>query len=128
MNATQRYELIRPILQNDKTPKQVHQETDVPLPTIYRHLKQFREGDGQIEALADKSSASHTHPNWFTKEQKSTVIAYKQKHPHKSSRQIARELTDKGILAISYHSVTNILKQQAAPHPPFSISLPNFPT
>lgn len=34
MEAIERYELIRPILCGEKTVKQVHQETDVPISTL----------------------------------------------------------------------------------------------
>lgn len=66
MDATQRYELIRPILQQEKTVKEVHQQTQVPPVTLYRYLRRFREGNGHIENLADKSHAIHSHPNWLT--------------------------------------------------------------
>ena len=33
VNATQRYELLRPILKQEKTPKQVSESTDIPLST-----------------------------------------------------------------------------------------------
>ena len=54
MNALQRYEIIRPILKGEKTPKQVNEETSVPLSTIYYYLKLFREGGGDIKSLEDK--------------------------------------------------------------------------
>ena len=43
MNATQRYELIRPIVRNEKTVKQVHLETGIPISTLYRYVKLFRD-------------------------------------------------------------------------------------
>lgn len=112
MEAIQRYELIRPILQGEKSVKQVHQETKVPLSTLYRYLKRFREGNGTIETLADKSRGAHSHPHWFTSEQKELLVQYKLANPEKSARQISRDLEEKKILKISYHSVTNILKQR----------------
>ena len=72
MNAIQRYELIRPILKHEKTPKQVSEDEDVPLSTIYYYLRQFREGG--VESLADKSHAIHSHPKWLTREDKDKVI------------------------------------------------------
>lgn len=63
MRATDKYELIRPILREEKSVKQVHKETGVPISTIYRYLKLFREGDGRIESLADKLDYPFT---WFT--------------------------------------------------------------
>ena len=57
VNPIQKYELIRPILKGEKTPRQVSEERDVPLSNIYRYLKQFQEGDGKMESLADKSHA-----------------------------------------------------------------------
>ena len=57
MNATQKYELIRPILMREKTPKQVNEEANIPLSSIYRYLKRFREGGGDIKSLEDKSHA-----------------------------------------------------------------------
>ena len=72
MDTLQRYELIRPILNQEKTPKQVHQETDIPLSTIYWMLKRFREGG--LKGLADKSHAIHSHPKWLTEEDKDKVV------------------------------------------------------
>ena len=66
MDALQHYELISPILKHKKTAKQVHQETNVPPGTIHGYLKRLREGGQRIESLADKSCASHSHPNWLT--------------------------------------------------------------
>jgi hypothetical protein len=112
LEAIQRYELIRPILHGEKSVKEVHHETGVPLSTLYRYLKRFREGNGNIESLADGSHAPHSHPYWFTEEQKDEVIWYKLKHPEKSARQIALDLSANDILQISYHSVSNILRQR----------------
>ena len=55
MNSLQRYEIIRPILKGEKTPKQVSEETGVPLSTIYYYLKLLRESGGDIKSLEDKS-------------------------------------------------------------------------
>ena len=74
MNATQKYELIRPILMHKKTPKQVNEETNVPLSSIYRYLKQLQEGGGKIESLADRSHATLSHPKRFTQEDRSKVV------------------------------------------------------
>ena len=125
MTPIQRYELIRPILHGDKSVMQVHQETQVPLPTLYRYLKRFREGNGQLESLRDKSHAPHSHLKWFTDAQKELVVEYKRAHPQKSARQIAKELTETGILSINYHSVADILKQRDATSPPLLINRPN---
>ena len=110
MEATQRYELIRPILNNQKTPKQVHQETGTPLSTLYGYLTCFRQSGGQIESLAEKSHAIHSHPKWLTSEDKAKVVTYKLAHPHESSRQIAKGLEQAGILSIHNRTVVNILK------------------
>ncbi len=75
MTATQRYELIRPILLNEKTVEQVHSESVKSTRTLRRYLLRFREGNGEIESLADKSSAAHSHPKWFTSEQKALAVA-----------------------------------------------------
>ncbi len=88
MTATQRYELIRPIIHKEKTIQQVHEENDISIRTLRRYLKRFREGEEQIESLADKSSAAHSHPKWFTEEQKALVVAYKLENPPISARQI----------------------------------------
>ena len=125
MDATQRYELIRPILHKEKTIGQVHTESGISIRTLGRYLKRFRSSGGQVESLADKSSVSHSHPNWLTEEQKDIVVDYKQKHPDKSSRQIAGELTDSGILSISYGSVINIEKQRRTSPPFCSINRTN---
>ena len=87
--------------------------------TLYRYLRLFREGDCQIESLADKSKAPHSHPLWFTDEQKDEVIQYKLQHKERSARQIAKDLAANGRLQISYHSVANILNQHgfSAPVP-----------
>ncbi len=70
MNAIQRYELIRPILKHEKTPKQVSEETNIPISTIYRYLKRYRESGGDIESLADKSHANQSHPKWLERKDK----------------------------------------------------------
>lgn len=69
MDTLQRYELIRPILNQEKTPKVVHQETGIPLSTIYWILSRFREGG--IKGLENKSHAIHSHPKWLTGKAKS---------------------------------------------------------
>ncbi len=125
MDATQRYELIRPILQKEKTIGQVHAESGQSIRTLGRYLSRFRESGGKVESLADKPSVSHSHPNWLTEEQKDIVVDYKQKHPSKSSRQIARALTDGGFLKISYGSVINILKERRISPPFFPITRRN---
>jgi len=110
VNAIQRYELIRPILKKEKTPDQISKETDVPLSTIYYYLKRFQDGGEDIESLADKPHANRSHPKWLTQENKDKVIQYKLQHPHLSSRQIAKALTNEDILQISYHALSsNIL-------------------
>lgn len=73
MNTIQRYELIRPILKGEKKPKQVSEEKGVPLSNIYRYLKRLRDGGEDMESLADKSHANHSHPRWLTQEDKSIV-------------------------------------------------------
>ena len=110
MNATQRYELIRPILLKEKTVQQVHQETDISIRTLRRYLRRFRRGRGPIESLADKSRAAHWHPKWFTEAQKAQVVAYKLENPPISARQISRDLAEKGIREINPHSVADLLK------------------
>lgn len=50
MTPIQRYELIRPILQGEKSVKKVHVETNVPLRTLYRYLLRFRQGAGDLES------------------------------------------------------------------------------
>ena len=120
MDAIQRYELIRPILNQEKTPKQVHQETAVPLSTIYWYLKRFRE-DG-IEGLADKSHAIHSHPKWFTDAEKDTVVSYKLQHPHLTTRQIADGFTQTEGVPIDDRTVAKILKARGLSSPFFSIN------
>jgi transposase len=122
VNALQRYEIIRPILKGEKTPKQVSEETSVPLSTIYRYLKRFREGDGNMESLADESHANNSHPNWFTREDNAKVVQYKLQHPHLSSRQIAKALAQEDILQIHDRTVANILKESGLTSPFFSIN------
>ncbi len=117
MNTLQRYEIIRPILKGEKTPKQVSEETNVPLSTIYYYLKRFREGDGSIESLADRSHANSSHPNWLTQEDKNKVVLYRLQHSHLSSRQIAKALAEEDILQINYHSVADILKERGLDTP-----------
>ena len=125
MNATQKYELIRPILCHEKTPKQVSEEENVPLSNIYRYLKRLRESDGNIESLEDKSHANQSHPKWLEPKDKNKVVQYKLHHPHLSARQIAKELAKEGILRINYHSVADILKECGLDTPFFSISHTN---
>jgi transposase len=122
VNITQRYEMIRSILKREKSPDQVNKETKTPLSTIYHYLKKFRKGSENIEDLADKSHASHSHPKWLTQENKDKVVQYKLQHPHLSSRQIAKALTKEGILQISNHSVADILKERGLSTPFLSIS------
>ncbi len=112
MTATQRYELIRPIVHQEKTVDQVSIESGVPASTLYRYLKRLREGSGEIESLADKSSAPDSNPKWFTEEQKALVIQYKLENPPISARQISRDLAEKGILEINHHSVADLLKER----------------
>lgn len=119
MAPIQRLELIRPILLGEKTAREVHAETKVPLRTLYRYVKRFREGDEQLCSLVDNSRAPHTHPHWFTSTEKEQVIAYFDLHPSKSARQVAKEMTEAKILSISYHSVALIIKQHAPSDPPF---------
>jgi hypothetical protein len=97
VNAIQKYELIRPILKKEKTPKQVSKEKNVPLATIYRYLKIFRKGNGNMENLKDKSHAIHARSKWLTQKDKDKVIQYKLQHPHLSSRQIAKALTNESM-------------------------------
>ena len=125
MNAIQKYELIRPILKKEKTPAQISKETNVPLSTIYNYLKRFQDSGEDIESLADKPHANRSHPKWFTQEDKNKVIRYKLQHPHLSSRQIAKTLTDDGILQISYHSVADILDSCGLSTPFLSTDHPN---
>jgi transposase len=125
VNATQKYELIRPILKGGKTPKKASEETDIPLSTIYYYLKRFREGDGNIESLTDKSHTNQSHPRWLTQVDKEKVIQHKLQNPHLSSRQIAEGLAQQGILQISYRTVANILKERCLTAPFLSINHPN---
>ena len=122
VNATQKYELIRPILKGEKTPKQVSEEKTFPISTIYYYLKRFRDGGGDIKSLADGAHAIHSHPKRFTREEKGKGIQYKVRHPHLSSRQIAEALAKEGILQINYHSVADILKERGLASPFFSTS------
>lgn len=127
MNAIQKYELIRPILKKERTPKQVSKEENVPLITIYRYLKRFRKGfvlplvgvttNENMESLTDKSHAIHKHSKWFSRKDKDKVVQYKLQHPHFSSRQIAKVLTNEGILQIGYHSVADILDNRGLTTP-----------
>jgi transposase len=125
LNATRKYELIRPILKNEKTPKQVSAETDVALSSIYRYLKRLRESDGSIESLADRSHAIYSHPKRLTQEDKNRVVQYKLQHPHLSSRQIAEALAQESILKIHDRTVSNILKEHDLTAPFFWISHTN---
>lgn len=119
MTPLQRYELIRPILFGEKSVKEVHDETKVPLRTLYRYIKRFREGESQLLSLANNPRGPNTHPHWFTDADKQKVIDYFDSHPDRSARQIAKELTESGILKISYHSVADIIKQHLPDDPPF---------
>ena len=125
MDPTQRYEMIRPILKHEKQVEQVAQETGISSRTLYRYLKRYRDSCGKLESLADKSHAPHSHPNWFTESDKDEVVSYKLQHPHKSSRQIAQDLTESGVLKINYHSVADILKAHRLGAPFFSTRRPN---
>ncbi len=75
MGTLQRYELIRPILNREKTPKVVHQETGIPLSTIYWVLSRFLLGG--IKGLANKSHAIPSHPKWLTEKDKDKVVHFK---------------------------------------------------
>ncbi len=125
VNALQRYEIIRPILKGEKTPKQVSEETSVPLSTIYYYLKLFRESGGDIKGLEDKSHAIHSHPKRLKPEDKDKVVQYKIQHPHLSSRQIAEALTQGDILQIHDRTVANILRERGLTTPFFSTSHPS---
>lgn len=125
MNATQKYELIRPILKGEKTPTKASEETGIPLSTIYYYLKRFREGGGDIESLTDKSHANQSHPRWLTQEDKDKVIQYKLQHPHLSSRQIAEDLAREGNLKLHYRTVVNMLKEHGLTAPFFSTNHTN---
>ena len=122
MNATQKYELIHPILKGEKKPKQVSEEKGVPLSRIYRYLKRLRDGGGDIKSLEDKSHAINSHPKRFTREDKDKVVQYKLHHPNLSSRQIAAALVQEGIMQIHYHTVAVILKERGLTTPLFSIN------
>jgi transposase len=123
MDMLERYELIRPILNQEKTPKAVHQETGTPLSTIYWVLKRFREGG--IEGLADKSHAIHSHPKWLTDEDKDKVVRFKGLNPHLTTRQIATALSEAGILEIHDTTVAKILKAHGVSSPFFPMDLKN---
>lgn len=125
MNAIEKYELIRPILKQEKTPRQVSKEKNVPLVTIYRYLKRFRKGNGNMESLTDKSHAVHKHSKWLAQKDKDKVIQYKLQHPHLSSRQIANALTNEGILQVSHNSVADILENIGLTTPFLSTSHQN---
>ena len=113
----QKYELIRPILKGEKSPKQVSEEKEVPFSNIYRYLKRFREDDGKMESLADKSHANQSHPRWLTQKDKDKIVQYKLQHPHFSSRMMAKELTREGILKIHDRTVANILRERGLTTP-----------
>ena len=125
MNATQKYELIRPILKGEKTTKQVSEERNTPISTIYRYLKRYREGNEDIESLVDKPHTNQSNPNWLTREDKDKVVQYTLHHPHLSSRRMAEALAKEGILQISHHSVSDILKERGLTNPFFSTNHPN---
>lgn len=122
MNAIRKYELIRPILKKEETPKQVSKEKNISIITIYRYLKRFLKGNENMESLKDKSHAAHNHSKWITRKDRDKVVQYKLQHPHLSSRQIANALTDEGILPISYHSVADILDNRGLSTPFLSTS------
>ena len=125
MDPTQKYELIRPILRNEKTPKQVNEETGIPLSTIYHYLKRFRAGGGNTESLSHKSHANQSHPRWLSQEDKYKVIQYRLQHPYLSSRKISEALAQEGILEIHDRTVSNILKEFGLTAPLFSINHSN---
>jgi transposase len=125
VNATQKYELIRPILKGEKTPKQVSKEIGIPLSTIYYYLKRFREGRRDIKSLSDKSHANQSHPRWLTQEDKDKIAQYKLQHPHLSSRMIAKELNREDILKVHDRTVANILKERGLTTPFLSTSHSN---
>jgi transposase len=122
VDTIKKYELIRPILKHEKTPEQISKEANIPLSTIYYYLKRFKNGGENIESLANKTHAIHSNPKWFTKKDKDKVVRYKLQHPHLSSRQIAESMTKEGILQISYHSVSDILKKRGFSAPFLSTS------
>lgn len=125
MNSHQRYELIRPILKGDKKPKQVSEDENVSLVSIYRYLKRFRASGGNMDSLNDKSHAILSHPKWLTCEDKDKVVQYKIQHPHLSSRKIAKALAKESILHIHYRTVANILKERGLTTPFFWTNRPN---
>ncbi|MBI1926271.1 helix-turn-helix domain-containing protein [Candidatus Poribacteria bacterium] len=51
-----------------------------------------------MKGLQDKSHPVHSHPHWFTEEHKDMVVRYKLQNPSMSARQIAKELTESGLL------------------------------
>jgi transposase len=122
LNATQKYELIRPILKGEKKPKQISKETGIPLSNIYRYLKRFRQSNEDMESLVDKSHTNHSHPRWLTQEDKDKVVQYKHNHPHLSSRQISAALAQEEILHIHDRTVANILRERGLTTPFFSTS------
>jgi len=125
VESTQKYELIRPILRNEKTPKQVNEETGIPLSTIYHYLKRFRAGGGNTESLSNKSHANKSHPRWLSQKDKDKVIQYKLQNPHLSSRQLAKALVQEDILEIHDRTVSNILKEFGLTAPLCSINHSN---
>jgi len=122
VNITKKYEIIRSILKHEKSPGEISKETKTPLSTIYHFLKRFRKGGENIEALADKPHANYSHPKWHSQEDKEKVVQYKLQHPHLSSRQLAKKLTEENILSISYHSISAILKERSLSSPFLSIN------
>ena len=74
-----------------------------------------------MENLTDKSHAIHSNSRWLTRKNKDKVIQYKLQHPHFSSRQIAKSLTNEGILQISHYSVAGIRED-------FGLATPFLPT
>jgi transposase len=125
VDIIKKYELIRPILKHEKTPEQISKEANIPLSTVYYYLKRFRESGENMASLAEKSHTSHSHPEWLPRKDRDKVVQYKLKHPHLSSRQIARELTQEGVLQIHDRTVSNILKERGLTTPFLSISHPN---
>ena len=125
MNATQKYELIRPILKGEKTPKQASEEAGIPLSTIYYYLKRLKEGGDSIESLAAISHANKSHPRWLSQEDKDKVVHYKLQHPHLSSRQMAKLLAQRNILKIHGRTVSNILKEHCLTAPFLSVNHTN---
>jgi len=73
VNATQKYELIRPILKGEKTPKQTSEEAGIPLSTIYYHLKRFQEG---ILKIRDRTVSN------ILKEHSLTAPFFSTNHPN----------------------------------------------